>query len=447
MSLLTRRRDFALVWIGGLISLTGDWMLLTALPLYVYQMTGSTLATGAMLAARVVPRLLIGSVAGVFVDRWDRRRTLIVTNLLLALGLLPLLLVQSADLLWLVYVVAFAQAAMGQFVMPALGALLPRLVDEDELVAANALSGLSNNLSRLVGPGMGGLIVGMAGLGPVALIDAATFLVASAMTALTTVDGRPFATDADHSADLDPGQSWLQVWHQWLEGLVVVRQARTLTILFGCSVLANIGEGVMGTLFAPFTLTVLDSGDLGYGWLVAAQAIGGIAGGLILTWRPTLASPGRLLGWGAIGLSLIDLCTFNYSVLMPGLAPGLLFMAIVGIPAAGIQAGLSTLMVTATDDSHRGRVLGAWVALGALAVLIGTVLGGTLGDRVGIVTMLNLQSLGYFVAGVIVLVTLSGRVAAGQEGGQRGDLVRRQGLAVGRHVVPAAQDARRDLVG
>src|SRR5436305_11439853 len=105
MSLLWPQRNFGLVWIGGLISLTGDWMLLTALPVYVYQLTGSTLATGAMLAARVVPRILLGSVAGVFVDRWDRRQTLIVANLLLAVGLLPLLLVSSGQQLWLVYLI------------------------------------------------------------------------------------------------------------------------------------------------------------------------------------------------------------------------------------------------------------------------------------------------------------------------------------------------------
>src|SRR5690349_20630066 len=137
MLALVRQRNFGCIWLGGLISLIGDWMLLTALPVYVYQSTGSTLATGAMLAARVIPRVLLGSVAGVFVDRWDRRRTLIVANLLLALGLLPLLLVTSGENLWLVYVVAFVQSAMGQFVPPALGALLPHLVQECELLRAN----------------------------------------------------------------------------------------------------------------------------------------------------------------------------------------------------------------------------------------------------------------------------------------------------------------------
>src|SRR5262245_15580007 len=103
MIALLRQRNFALLWFGGLISMMGDWMLWIALPIYVYQLSGSALATSVALICRILPRLLLGSMAGVFVDRWDRRRTMVITNLLLAVGLLPLLLVQSVEWLWLVY--------------------------------------------------------------------------------------------------------------------------------------------------------------------------------------------------------------------------------------------------------------------------------------------------------------------------------------------------------
>src|SRR3954471_13907003 len=87
--LLFHRRDFALIWLGSLISLTGDWMLQAALPVYVYSMTGSTWATGGILAIIVTPYLLFGSIAGVLVDRWDRQRTLVIANLIQTFGLLP----------------------------------------------------------------------------------------------------------------------------------------------------------------------------------------------------------------------------------------------------------------------------------------------------------------------------------------------------------------------
>src|ERR687886_779951 len=150
MLTVLRQRNFALLWFGGLISIAGDWVLYIALPLYVYQLSGSTFATGAMFIAGIVPGLFISPIAGVFVDRWDRKRTLIVTNLLSALSLLPLLAVHSAEAVWIVYVVQFVESAIGQFIQPAKSALLPRLVSEEHLLQANSLNSLNNNLARLL---------------------------------------------------------------------------------------------------------------------------------------------------------------------------------------------------------------------------------------------------------------------------------------------------------
>ncbi len=89
-----RQRDFALLWVADLISLAGDWVLIAALPVYVYERIGSTLALGLTWLAYALPGVLFGSVAGVFVDRWDRRRTMVVVNLLQAALMLCLLLAQ-----------------------------------------------------------------------------------------------------------------------------------------------------------------------------------------------------------------------------------------------------------------------------------------------------------------------------------------------------------------
>ncbi|HEY0737259.1 MAG TPA: MFS transporter, partial [Herpetosiphonaceae bacterium] len=153
---LLRQRNFALLWFGALISLVGDWMIRVSLPIYIYQLTGSTLATGLMFMAGVLPQILLGSVAGVFVDRWDRKRTMVISNLLLALTLLPVLFVTSVDRLWIVYGISFISATIAQFFAPAEHALLPQLVGEKHLLSANALNILNNNLARLIGPSLGG---------------------------------------------------------------------------------------------------------------------------------------------------------------------------------------------------------------------------------------------------------------------------------------------------
>src|SRR5690242_16273454 len=93
-----RQRNFALLWSGQLISLIGDWLLFVALPFYIYTLTGSTLATGIMFIVQTLPRIFLSSFAGVFVDRWSRKYTMLITNLIQAVVLLPLLLVHSKDL-------------------------------------------------------------------------------------------------------------------------------------------------------------------------------------------------------------------------------------------------------------------------------------------------------------------------------------------------------------
>ena len=145
------------------------------------------------MASSCAPEALLGAVAGVFADRWDRKRTMITADLLLAVVLLPLLLVHGSGQVWIVFVVMFAEGAIGQFFSPAEQAMVPTLVPDDELVAANALSGQVSNSSRLAGSALGGIIAAAAGLGAVAVADAASFVASAALLALVRASGRAAA--------------------------------------------------------------------------------------------------------------------------------------------------------------------------------------------------------------------------------------------------------------
>src|SRR6266702_767212 len=140
MLAVLRQRNFALLWFGQLISLTGDYVLIVALPFYTYQLTGSVLATGVMFLVQALPGLFLGSLAGVFVDRWDRRWTMIASDLLRAGVLLFLLLARSRDLVWIIYAVAFTEQLISLFFIPAKGAIIPNLVEEQHLMAANSFA-------------------------------------------------------------------------------------------------------------------------------------------------------------------------------------------------------------------------------------------------------------------------------------------------------------------
>src|SRR5437762_12450191 len=104
MFAVLRKRNFTLLWLGQIVSMCGDGFLFIAVPYYVYQLTGLILQTGITVVAETLPRVLLSSLAGVFVDRWNRRWTMLIADLLRAAVLLLMLLVHSADLLWLIYI-------------------------------------------------------------------------------------------------------------------------------------------------------------------------------------------------------------------------------------------------------------------------------------------------------------------------------------------------------
>jgi MFS family permease len=399
-----RQRNFALLWFGGLISLAGDYVLYIALPLYVYTLTGSVLATSAMLIARLAPSIALGSLAGVFVDRWDRKRTLIVANLLLAASLLPLLLLHSVEWVWLVYVVAVVSSTLAQFVGPAENALLPLLVGEELLVPANALNSLNNNLARLVGAALGGILFGLFGLAGVVLIDAASFLIAAGLVA--QIAGG--AARAPQPANSSPSAtSWLALWRDWLAGLRLIGRDRTLAALFAMVAITSVGEGIMSALFVVFVGAVLHAGALELGWLMSAQGAGGLFGGVVVGALGRRFAPARLLGVCAIVFGAIDLAIFNYPLFIPGVALGIALFVLVGVPAVGMGTAENTLLQTAVADAYRGRVFGAIGATQGLLMLAGALSAGLLGERLGVVTMLNIQGGGYIVAGLLALLLLN----------------------------------------
>src|SRR5215218_6906240 len=228
MLAILRQRNFALLWLGGLISFVGDWVLFIALPVYVYDLTGSALATGGMFIAQTAPRLLLGSIAGVFVDRWDRKRTMIVANVLSATALLLLLPVLSIADLWLVYLAAFLQASIALFFQPAESALVPTLVGEEHLVHANALIALNWELTRLIAPPLGGLVMALLGLNAVIAIDSITFLLSAALVALPAAERvRPNLEHHTHVVGVRRA-----VGRELVEGFRLVQRDRLVRALF-----------------------------------------------------------------------------------------------------------------------------------------------------------------------------------------------------------------------
>jgi MFS family permease len=366
--------------------------------------TGSTIQTSIMLITGFVPNLLLGSFAGVFVDRWDRRKTMLICNLLMALSLLPLLFVHSSKDLWIVYAVQFLSACIYQLVLPAENALLPQLVTEDQLVSANSFSSISQNVSRLLGGALGGLCIALVGLAGVALIDAASFLFVCTMLLLMHVPAQiRLAAEPDTFTVTLMLKRFVS---DWLEGMSIIVHQRVLAVLFIMKALQCLGEGVFGVLLIVFVEKVLGYGSLVYGSLMSFQAVGSILGGFLLSWLGKRAIPTRMLGVCTVFFGLIDLAIIDIHMFIPGLFIVIGLFVLVGIPATGMMVGFFSLLQSHAEDKLRGRVFGAYMTVEALMVLIGMSLAGVWGDRLGSVLMLNIQGGVYTLSGVFVLLTL-----------------------------------------
>ena len=391
---VVRNRDLRLLLGAGLVSQTGDWMLATGIGFQVYALTGSTLASAIALLATQAPQVLFGTFAGVLVDRWDRRRVMIIVNLLLSVVLLPLLLVQDASRIWIVYLVVAASGCLTPFFVAAEATMLPALVGEDDLVTANAVNAQVRNVSRLIGAALGGVMIAAGGLTWLALADLATFLLAALFLGLIRYRAAERV--------IEP----LRLVRAWVEGFTVIRGSRVLVVLVFFFAVSGIGEAVMGTLFAPFVHDVLGGTGRAFGTIMAAQAVGGIVGGLLVTAFGHRFSPRALFGWGAVAFGAGDLALFLYPLLSREIWPGIVIIALVGLPGAALFAGMLTIFQTGTDDQVRGRVFGTLTTVQNAAMLFSTLVAGVLAEHLGVLPVIVVQGAMYVVAGVVVVVAL-----------------------------------------
>jgi len=404
-----RRRPFALLWSAGLVSDLGDWMLLIGLPVFVFQLTGSALTTSTVFVAELVPALLVGQAGGVFVDRWDRRRILVVAGLLQAVLLLPLLAVSSASDLWIVYLVAGAESALARVCGPATAALIPSLVERDELQAANAANAVSSNIARLVGSPLGGLAVQLLGLGGIVLVDAATFVAAALLVAMVRVPGGT-TTDPDredHGATPVPGPApRVTLLADWIDGLRTIARLPTLRAAIAIGAASQVAQGIFVVLFVVFVLDVLGADGAAVGLIRGVQAIGGVAAGVLIGSIGARVGNRALVGWGFIAFGLISLATWNASRVTDAVPVYVILFMIVGIPAVATSVGLQSIIQTVTPPTHLGRVFAAFEAGAGLLQVVGVVIAGALTDLIGVLPILNVQASIYVMCGLAALLLL-----------------------------------------
>ena len=396
-----KQRNFALLWMGQLISIIGDWVLIAALPFYVYDVTGSALSTGVTFMAMVMPSVLFGSIAGVFVDRWNRKRTMIVADVLRACVLLLLLLVHSPQQVWLVYVAAFLESTISQFFGPAKNAVVPLLVGKEHLMEANSLNAAGDNAARLVGPSLGGALLGLIGLSSVAILDSASFLISAFMILFISVPSDVFE---EPSKKDDAAGIWTAMWGEWHTGLNLVRKEALIRSLFIVAGMGMLADSILTVLIVVFVKEILGVGAIEFGWLMTARGMGGLVGGLIVAKLSRVLKPTTLLKAGLFGIGVIFFITINFPVFYVAL----ILIAFAGIPAMAWTISEQTLLQGSVEDKYRGRIFGTYATTIALMTLVGMAFGSIAGDALGAILTLNISAFLYVIAGIVALIMFRG---------------------------------------
>ena len=375
IDLLRRNRAFRQLWLGQVVSQMGDWFDTIALYTIILNLTGSGRDVGLLLVARFLPSFLFGPLSGVVADRFSRQRIMIISDLLRAVVVLGFLFVRTADQLWIIYVLTVLQLGLSTFFEPAKTAAIPSIVEDRELVAANAISSVTWSVMLTLGAAIGGLITGWFGTDVAFILDAGTYLLSAALIASIRVQKRRKREQQKLTFGRALGIT------QTIEGIRYVKDRPRVLALLLVKPAWGIGGGIL-TLLAVFGERIFPVGKsaaTGIGVLFAARGIGTAVGPIVAR---RISGEGEKRMQASIGISFIIAGVFYAAF---GSATSFVFALIVlGIAHCGgsiLWVFSTVILQRAVDDNFRGRVFAAELALLTLTMAASNYATGELLDR------------------------------------------------------------------
>jgi MFS family permease len=379
------------LWIGQTISFIGDYFYWLAIPIMVERLTGSALLVGLSVISSALPMLVLGPIAGVFVDRWDRKKTMIVADILRALLVLLCLTVRTPEQVWVYYIVGFLMSCVSRFFFPSQNAVLPLIVpDKDDLLAGNGLMQIVQTMGLLVGPALAGFSIGIWGADVAFLVDSGTFILSALAISSMTVP----ATNKFRQVVQGTGSELSTVWNELREGVIYLFGSRTMVGVLLCLAVVQLGIGAINVIWVPFMQRTFGLGPEGLGAVDTAQGVGMALGGVGLGVLAARVTKRKLAGWSIIFIgamiALMGLApSFSLVNLIPGIGAGavgaemtvgqrllrmplalLLYSLLLGVALVPAQSALMTMMQLAVPDLKRGRVGSALNALTTAAGLV-----------------------------------------------------------------------------
>lgn len=359
--LVFRHRNFSLMWIGQLISTIGSALTSLAASIMVYQKTGgSALSVGLMLMATAAPSLLVGLVAGVFVDRFDRRKIMLIADLSRAALVLLIPFLASFNIVWL-YVIVIITSAIGQFFDPAYESILPDSAPDEELAAANSLMAISTFGSTAVGFAAAGLIAKF-DIAIAFYIDAATFLISAASIYFLQVRKLEIAESTSVKAVVSNLKS----------GISYLTKNPALRSIFLLAIPIAVSIGLGNSLLLPFATKALGADSVAYGIQEGLTSVGFVVASLLMAIYMNRWREGQ---WMVVGLIGTGLAALIYSQ-MHSIALAIAVQVLSGFANAPYSIARRLLVQRNTSAEMRGRVSSAFFVASNAFFLLGMAAAG-----------------------------------------------------------------------
>lgn len=354
-------RDFRYLWLAQAGSDFGDNLTFLTLLILTQRLTGSTVALAGLTIAIALPSVVFGMVSGVYADRFNRKTTMVVSDVLRGVLVLGFLFVRSEELVPLMYAIGFVQASIGTLFNPSRGALLPRIVGEERLLAANSVSQTSRVVFNVLGTTAAGVLAAVSSTLALAfVVDSATFLFSALMIWRIRTHG-----------GVEQGQV-SEMWAGMKEGLAILVSSRPLQAVLLGAALAMLGLGAVNVLIVPLLIDELGVSEAFFGLVEAGQVTGMVlSGGLVAVLAQRLKASslvsGGLVGLG-VAISAVAFIQAGWHMAFVGFA--------VGFMLSPVNGGVGTLTQTLVSDQMRGRVGGALNAIIATATVVSMGLAG-----------------------------------------------------------------------
>ncbi len=386
-----RQRNFRLYWTGQLISQIGTFMQVTGQAWLVLRITRSGWQLGLVGALQYLPVLLFALFGGVLADRWPKRTMLIATQSAQMIQALVLwqLVVSNHVQLWEVDLLAVLLGITSSLDQPIRSSIVVELVGKDHLSNAIALNSALMNFARILGPGVGGLVIARSGVGALFLINALSFLPILANLLMMRSD------DFFHQPpQLGTSPSRLSALTRAREGLIYVWQSPPLALVIGVVGLVLLFGANFSVVLPLIATNVLHGGATAFGLLSASMGLGALSGTIWLMWSATTPSIARVLG-GALAFS-IALAAFALS---PNLPLALMMIAATGCAEAIFGALATTVLQMIAPDALRGRVASVAILFFTGSIPPGYLLAGWLSSEFG-------AALGLLICAILCLTTV-----------------------------------------